>query len=214
MFSFKRFTGWGGSTVYRRCLSSKGQKPIQTNRRDRPMGKQPIGLRYLPFCWKLSAIRDMAVCPALTSVSLIFLALLVSGWMAWGTPSVAQDPPSGNEVSVFLESADKASGESPRKTANSSANPDTNPSNTQTQESADSQTLQSKLAPIVLDGNPLFEVAGFENLTAEERAATFSEFLAVAVNQRRMPVVGVNARQGTITLNGAEFITVTKADAM
>ncbi|NEQ98008.1 MAG: mechanosensitive ion channel family protein [Cyanothece sp. SIO2G6] len=80
----------------------------------------------------------------------------------------------------------------------------------------DSRKIKPKLAPVVLDGNPLFEVARFEDLAAEDRAAEFSAFLEAAAEQQDLPEVGVEVEQGsiTITLNGITFITVTRADAI
>ncbi|MEB3355273.1 MAG: mechanosensitive ion channel domain-containing protein [Synechococcales bacterium] len=71
-------------------------------------------------------------------------------------------------------------------------------------------------APVVLDGQPLFEISDFQNLSAAERAAQITDQLEDWAEMKRLPEVTVDPGIGnsTILLNGEHLLTVTKTDAI
>ncbi|MEM9218916.1 MAG: mechanosensitive ion channel domain-containing protein [Cyanobacteria bacterium P01_F01_bin.150] len=82
-------------------------------------------------------------------------------------------------------------------------------------------TVKRTMAPVVLDGQILFEVASYGNLSAEERANQISETLEVWANQKELPDIAIEEGRGTtsIVLTNPEgikvnLITVTKSDAI
>lgn len=90
----------------------------------------------------------------------------------------------------------------------------------------ESITVKRKIAPVVLDGEELFDVAGYENISAEERASDVAATLEAWVNKQTIPVISIEEGRGTTTIVlqpedavdqdelKVPLITVTKADAI
>ena len=87
-------------------------------------------------------------------------------------------------------------------------------------------TVKRKMAPVVLDGDPLFDVAAHDNISAEARANQVSAILEAWADQKQIPLITLEEGRGTTTIvlqtKGSlaqdaikvNLITVTKADAI
>ena len=163
--------------------------------------------------------------------------------MSWAGAAIAQES-NPSEVTLPFTSQQQPSSDVPSSTTstptpNEEQEEPPRPQKSSSQTSAPSNrsetdgyvpkeaiTVKRKMAPVVLDGEPLFNVAAYENISAEERANQVSEILEAWAEQKQIPIITIEEKRGstTIVLQTKEglaqdelkvnLITVTKADAI
>ena len=182
----------------------------------------------------------------LFSIGIVLTLLLIPPMGLWSV--VGMDWPNENgpvTVAIAQETSPPPTTEAPtpdpQPTPQSTVQPSPSPNAVQGQPTPESTSTQDSpdpsprknyvskediiakptLEPVILDGQTVFEVAPYENLTAETRANQISLLLDVWADQKQLPDITIEEGRGTtsIVLTNSEgvaslLVTVTKADAV